>query len=178
MFVRMGADLVCYSGKYFSGPNSTGFVCGRKDLIEAVVENSFIGPESGWFGRGYKLDRQEVIALLVALQRWIKMDHEKERLQPAGERRDRLMESLKAIPNVKLTPQPYRYHIVGLQITLEKKTSEETDELVKKLREGDPSIHIRGTSENNLLINTLFLADGDEHLLAQRLKSLIAGRGL
>ena len=178
MFVRMGADLVCYSGKYFSGPNSTGFVCGRKDLVEAVVENSFIGPAVGWVGRGYKLDRQEVIALVVALQRWMKMDHEKERLQPARERRDRLMESLKAIPDVKLMPQPYRYHVFGLQITLEKKTPEETDELVKKLREGDPSIHIRGASENNLLINTLFLADGDEHLLAQRLKSLIAGGGL
>jgi len=88
------------------------------------------------------------------------------------------MESLKAIPDVKLMPQPYRYHVFGLQITLEKKTPEETDELVKKLREGDPSIHIRGASQNSLLINTLFLADGDEHLLAQRLKSLIAGGGL
>ena len=67
---------------------------------------------------------------------------------------------------------------------MEKKTPEETDELVKKLKEGDPSIQVRialvppYASENNLLINTLFLADGDEHLLAQRLKSLIAGGGL
>ncbi|MFC1847538.1 aminotransferase class V-fold PLP-dependent enzyme [Chloroflexota bacterium] len=178
MFVRMGADLVCYSGKYFSGPNSTGFVCGRKDLVEAVVENSFIGPDIGWVGRGYKLDRQEIIALVVALQRWMKMDHEKERLQPAGERRDRLMEALKAIPDVKLVPLPYAYHVFGLQITLEKKTPKETDELAKRLREGDPSIHIRGASENNLIINTLFLADGEEHILAQRLKSLITDGGL
>jgi len=177
MFVRMGADLVCYSGKYFSGPNSSGFVCGRKDLVEAVVENSFTGPDVGWVGRGYKLDRQEIIALVVALQKWIKMDHEEERLRPAEERRDRLMESLKAIPDVNLLPQPYRYHVTGLQVTLEKKTLEETDELVKNLREGDPSIHIRGTSGNNLLINTLFLEDGDELLLAQRLKSLITGGG-
>ena len=80
---------------------------------------------------------------------------------------------MKAIPNIKLTPQPYRGHVVGLQITFEKKTPEETTELAKKLREGDPSIHVRSASENNLLINTLFLADGDERLLAQRLKSLL-----
>jgi uncharacterized pyridoxal phosphate-dependent enzyme len=177
MFVGMGADLVCHSGKYFSGPNSTGYVCGRKDLIEAVVENSFVGPEVGWVGRGYKLDRQEIIALVVAFQKWIKMDHEKERLRPAEERRDRLMESLKTIPDVDLLPQPYRYHVTGLQVTLAKKTPEETGEMVKKLREGDPSIHIRGVNGNKLLINTLFLADGEELLLAQRLKDLIAGGG-
>jgi len=89
-----------------------------------------------------------------------------------------MMKALKAIPVVKLMPQPYRYHVIGLQVTLEKKVPKETDELVKKLREGDSSIHVRGASENNLLINTLFLAEGDEHLLAQRLKSLIAGGGL
>lgn len=173
MYIRMGADLVCHSGKYFSGPNSTGFVCGRKDLVEAIAENSFTGPGAGWIGRGYKLDRQEVVALVVALQRWMEMDHEKERLQPARERRNRLIEALEAIPGVKLIPQPYSYHDIGLQITLEKKTPEETAELVKELKEGDPVIFIRSVSENNILINTLFLADGDEHILARRLKSLI-----
>ena len=174
VFVRMGADLVCYSGKYLSGPNSTGFVCGKKDLVEAIAENSFIGPSVGWVGRGYKLDRQEMIALVVALRRWMKIDHEKERFQPARERRNRLMEALKVIPDIKLMPQPYRYHVVGLQITFEKKSSEETTELSKKLREGDPTIRVRSASKNNLLMNTLFLVDGDEHLLAERLKSLIA----
>jgi len=174
MFVRMGADLVCHSGKYFSAPNSTGYVCGRKDLIEAAEENSFIGPGVGWIGRGYKLDRQEVIALVVALQRWINMDHDKERLQPAEARRDILIEALNTVPDIILTPEPYRYHAIGLQITLEKKSPEETSELVKNLREGDPSIRIRSFSENNLLINTMFLMEDDVYLLAERLKTLIA----
>ena len=173
MFVKMGADLVCHSGKYFSAPNSTGYVCGRKDLIEAAEANSFIGPGVGWIGRGYKLDRQEVVALVIALQRWVAMDHERERLQPARERRDQLMNALKAVPDITLTPQPYRYHAVGLQLTLDKKTPEETADLVKNLREGDPSIRIRSFSENNLLLNTMFLVEDDLHLLVGRLKSLI-----
>jgi len=173
VFAGMGADLVCYSGKYFSGPNSTGFIAGKKEYVEAAAANSFLGPFVGWIGRASKIDRQEVIALLVALQRWVKMDHEKERFQPAREKRDQIIESLKSVPDIKLIAQPYSAHTIGLQITLEKKTPEETAELDKKLKEGDPAIHIRSFKENNLFINTLFLADGDEYLLAQRLKDLI-----
>jgi len=174
-FVRMGADLVCYSGKYFSGPNSTGFVCGKKDLVEAIAENSFIGPGVGWIGRASKLDRQEIVALVVALQRWMEMDHEKVRLHPAREKRTRLIEALKDIPNIKMMPKE-SLHNIGLQITLEKYTPEETSNLVKELEEGDPSIVIRSVSKNNLLINTLFLVDGDDRFLADRLKSLIVTR--
>jgi L-seryl-tRNA(Ser) seleniumtransferase len=173
LFVGMGCDLVCHSGKYFSAPNSTGYVCGRKDLIEAVEQNSFVGPGAGWIGRGYKLDRQEVISLVVALKRWVNMDHETERLQPARERRARLMDDLKNVPNMILTPQPYRYHAIGLEITLEKKTPEETTEMVKSLREGDPCVYLRSFSENRILINTMFLKDDDVHILSEKLKSII-----
>ena len=76
--ITMGADLVCYSGKYFGGPNSTGFVVGRKDLIESVALHSFVSRATVCpMGRGYKLDRQEIIGLVVALQNWMSMDHEK-----------------------------------------------------------------------------------------------------
>ena len=175
MFASMGADLSCYSGKYVSGPNSTGFVCGRKDLIECIIVNSFTGPGMGWIGRASKLDRQEVLALVVAIQRWMKMDHEKERFQPAREKRDRLIELLKPIQNIKLTPQPYSYHCIGLEITFEGKTTNETSNLVNKLKEGDPSVMIRSVNDNNILLNTMFLADGDEYIIANKLKTIITG---
>jgi L-seryl-tRNA(Ser) seleniumtransferase len=173
MFVRMGADLVCYSGKYFGGPSSTGFVCGRKDLVEAVAGHSFVGPSEGWLGRGYKLDRQQIVALIVALQRWIGMDHEK-RLQKAYERRNYLIEALKDVSGIKLTTQPYSYHVVGLLVIFEKKTPEETAKLADKLRDGDPSIWVRQVIDNSILINTLFLMENDERIIGERLKSLIA----
>src|SRR5204862_606346 len=70
-----GADLVCFSAKYFGGPNAAGFICGRADLIDAV---DFTRYESGAyrkFGRPFKLDRQTVVATVVALQEWLAMDH-------------------------------------------------------------------------------------------------------
>lgn len=170
MFVRMGADLVCYSGKYFGGPNSTGFVCGRKDLVETVAENSFIGSHHT-IGRGYKLDRQEIVALVVALQRWMEMDHE-ERLQQAEERRSYLIKTLREVPEMELAPQPYSYHVVGLEVTFKNKSPEEVRELVNALRDGDPSVWVRRSTENSLLVNTLFLVDDDEKILADRLKEL------
>src|SRR5229473_548570 len=45
-FLPRGADLVCFSAKYFWGPNSSGFVCGRRDLIEAVAGIDFTRYES------------------------------------------------------------------------------------------------------------------------------------
>ena len=172
-FVEKGADLVCYSGKYIYGPNSTGFVCGKKNLIDAVIANSFIGPETGWIGRGYKLDRQEIIAIVTALKRWMRMDHEKERFQPAYRKRIYLIDALKEIPEITLTSLPYLYHSVGLQITFNKLSSEETSKLVDMLRSGNPSIWVK-RNENNIIINTLFLLDGDENVIAGRLRQLFS----
>ncbi|GAG98990.1 unnamed protein product, partial [marine sediment metagenome] len=126
-------------------------------------------------GRGYKLDRQEIVALVVALQRWMKMDHIKERLQPARRRRTNLMDALWKVPGVTLNVQPYRYHVVGLQITLDK-TPDETAEIVDNLRNGDPAIWVRRRRESTIMMNTLFLDDGEEKVIVDRVKELLSAR--
>jgi L-seryl-tRNA(Ser) seleniumtransferase len=77
-FVRRGADLVCFSAKYFGGPNAGGFVMGRHDLIAAVANVHFTRYESGKFlkyGRPLKMDRQTVVAVVLALEEWLGTDH-------------------------------------------------------------------------------------------------------
>jgi L-seryl-tRNA(Ser) seleniumtransferase len=77
-FGQAGADLVCFSAKYFWGPNSGGFIYGRKDLIDAVAGIDFTRYESGkylTFGRPFKLDRQIIVGVVVALEEWLTMDH-------------------------------------------------------------------------------------------------------
>ena len=57
--------------------HSTGILCGRKDLIDAAYLHSFIGYETSPYdtiGRPLKVDRQEVIAVVVALREWFSMD--------------------------------------------------------------------------------------------------------
>ena len=78
-FGKAGADLVCFSAKYFWGPNSGGFIYGRKELIDAVAGVDFTRYESGkylTFGRPFKLDRQIIAGVVVALEEWLAMDHE------------------------------------------------------------------------------------------------------
>lgn len=78
-YTRAGADLACFSAKYFWGPNAGGFVCGRADLIDAVAQIDFTRFESGQhliFGRAFKMDRSAVIATTVALREWLAMDHD------------------------------------------------------------------------------------------------------
>ena len=76
----MGADLVC-GAKYIGGPNSSGILCGKKALVDAAAKQGFIGFDMATngkaFGRPLKLDRQEIIAVVVALQEWMAMDHER-----------------------------------------------------------------------------------------------------
>lgn len=73
-----GADLVAVSAKYFGGPNAGGFLHGRQDLIEAVGNVHFTHYESGQYlkyGRPLKMDRQTVVAVVVALNEWLDGDH-------------------------------------------------------------------------------------------------------
>jgi len=65
---------VCFSAKYFWGPNAGGFVYGRKDLIETVAALDFTGFESGphlVFGRAFKMDRATVVATTLALREMV-----------------------------------------------------------------------------------------------------------
>ncbi|MBD3172606.1 aminotransferase class V-fold PLP-dependent enzyme [Candidatus Bathyarchaeota archaeon] len=189
-FMEMGCDLVAVGGKYVGGPNSTGYIYGRKDLIEAIGLHSFIGAEAGpkeqsgfyrSLGRGYKLDRQEVIGLLVAFDEWMEMDHEKERFKPAWERVHYIEENIKNLPglgNARMEYYPKSaegtgYHTIGLHITLIDKSIEETNELVKQMREKDPEVWVRnwGTS-NDFIINTLNLLEGDSEIIVERFKEI------
>jgi L-seryl-tRNA(Ser) seleniumtransferase len=187
----MGADLVCYAAKYVQGANSAGWVCGNKDLIETVSLHSFIGQEAGSYdprpgfyrsvGRGYKLDRQEIVGTLAALQRWVKMDHTKERIDPAHQKIRKLKDLLSEIPNLNFSIWPEElvdgvgYHQLGLEITFEKMKAADVANLNRKLRDSDPSIWVYHHGENSLEINALYLADGDEKIIADEIKKLLQG---
>lgn len=69
---RLGADIVCYGGKYIGGPSAAGFVCGRKSLLRALSgDNAWRWPH----GRGFKMDRLMIVALVKALDIWMKSDN-------------------------------------------------------------------------------------------------------
>jgi L-seryl-tRNA(Ser) seleniumtransferase len=72
--LQRGATLVAYSGgKFIRGPQSAGILLGRKDLVQAAWVHS--APHHG-YARSMKVGREEMIAMLVAVESWVKSDHD------------------------------------------------------------------------------------------------------
>ena len=75
-FIDLGADLVAFSGgKGLRGPQGSGILTGRADLIRAARMQG--APVQG-IGRPMKVSKEEIVGLLTALERWTGLDHEAE----------------------------------------------------------------------------------------------------
>ncbi|QIG49789.1 aminotransferase class V-fold PLP-dependent enzyme [Nordella sp. HKS 07] len=148
-FMRRGADLVCISAKYFGGPNAGGFILGRRDLIEAVSNVHFTRYESGRYlklGRPLKMDRQTVIAVLVALEEWLSMDHAA-RFAHYEQQVAMLKEQLSSLKGLKLEPKCFTMDerfidapVNCLLVTFEKAAVKSAGEISRALEEENPSI--------------------------------------
>ena len=174
---KSGADLLCFGAKYFGSAHSTGILCGRRDLMEAAVLNNFIAYEAQdnhCIGRGYKVDRQEVIATVVALREWFTMNHE-ERFQVQDERIQVITQTLEGLPHVQTERLWERQSPwIRLRIILDEgplgKTAAAIGEALKK---GDPSIWV-GAVGNEIWATTHNLREGEDKLVGERLRQLLS----
>src|SRR6185369_5025416 len=70
---RMGFDLVAFSGgKALRGPNDTGLLLGRRELVAAAKLNT--NPHCGSIGRMMKVGKEDMIAMLAAVERFVRLD--------------------------------------------------------------------------------------------------------
>lgn len=173
----MNAHLICYGAKYFDGPNSAGILCGRRDLVEAAKLQTFIGFESRnirAFGRGMKLDRQEIAGTVTALQRWMAMDH-KARFESQHEKINRLITALNDIPGIKARPTGERMGIhTSAAVTVDRehlRTS--ATEVAERLKDCNPSVWV-GLSGETITISPDTLVEGDEERILQALKLVLS----
>ena len=175
-YTSMGADLVCYGAKYFGAPNSTGVLCGRKDLIESAALQGFIGFETSpyrSFGRPMKLDRQEIIAVVVALREWMTMDH-LSRFECYDRRVRGLQKELEGTPNMEIASEPAEGPATRLRIVFDEAALGKTAaEIADALREGYPSIWV-DTQGDTIAVSVSTIMDGDEYVIADRLKRLLS----
>ena len=174
-YTGMGADLICYGAKYFGAPHSAGILCGRKDLVESAKRQGFIGFEASpyrSFGRPLKLDRQEIIGVVIALQEWMAMDHEA-RFASFDKRVKNLQTEFEGVANVEATPQPESGPAQNLRLTFNESALGKTAaDIADALKEGNPRILVH-TSGNTISISTRTIVDGDEQVIADRVKDLL-----
>jgi uncharacterized pyridoxal phosphate-dependent enzyme len=99
LYAKMGLDLYCFSGgKGLCGPQCSGLLLGRKDLIEAALMNC--NPREGAVCRPMKVGKEEIIGGLTALETWLKLDEKKLYAEWNG-RVDRIRKLVETVPGVK-----------------------------------------------------------------------------
>jgi seryl-tRNA(Sec) selenium transferase len=177
-YARMGADLVCYAGKYFDAPQSTGLIVGRRELVEMAAANGFIGFETSGsltLGRGMKVDRQEVFGCVLALREWLCMHHE-QRLARYGERIDTILAKLRGLQGIdafrvseRETPTPQLRDGVRVVVHSLPKPAES---VARELREGEPSVWLHRQG-NVLDVSVGFMNDEDAELVGRRLREAL-----
>jgi uncharacterized pyridoxal phosphate-dependent enzyme len=172
-FTAMGFDLVAFSGgKGIRGPQSAGLLLGRKDLIAAARANAV--PNGNTIGRGMKVNKEEMLGMLVALERFLELDHAA--LEREYQRRANvILESLAGIPGItaSITVPEVANHVPHVQIKLDTAVTGITGpEVSKRLREGTPSIGVRPGDE--LLVGVWMMEPGDDKVVARRLKDVFA----
>src|ERR1700678_1016019 len=152
LYARMGIDLYCFSGgKGLCGPQCSGLLLGRKDLIEAALLNS--SPREGAVCRPMKVGKEEIIGCLTALETWLNLD-EKSLYAEWNGRVDRIRKLVETVPGVKtdtyIPDDGNRYPT--LKISWDQQAWRYTiSDCVQELRAGDPVIEVLGADNPSLV---------------------------
>jgi seryl-tRNA(Sec) selenium transferase len=166
----MGFDLVCVSGgKGLRGPQSAGILMGKKDLIAAARLNA--PPRGGNIGRGMKVNKEEILGMYIALEKFINRDHAKE--WKIWEDRVAVIENAaKKVTGVTttVTVPPVANRTPTLNISWDiNQVKVSRKDFQDRLRNGNPSIEMMGGRENSVTITVWMLKPGQEKIVASRI---------
>jgi seryl-tRNA(Sec) selenium transferase len=181
-FLNAGADLVVLSGgKCIGGPQASGILAGRRELIEAAHMNA--SPNDN-VGRGMKVGKEEVIGLIMALERWAKSDHQAEQARWDARAR-RIVSELQGIHGLTAVYAPNTAGYSDADLTWDEKVIPlNRDTLRHELAAGSPRVQVevivtedKGTSIWHATARTRVLRDGEEVLVARRLREVFQNAG-
>ena len=201
-FINEGADLVTFSGgKAIQGPQSSGILCGKRDLIAAaalqhldldilfpqwnpppsLIDKSRLpgAPQHG-IGRPCKVGKEQIVGLLTALELFVQEDPE-ERRQAWQARMEELVVQLEGVPHAEARVVADRKRaeipVVHLRVD-EEALGLSALEVVRQLQDGDPSIHANPghVNEGIVAFGPMCLKEGEPEIIGQRVKELLGGR--
>jgi uncharacterized pyridoxal phosphate-dependent enzyme len=170
-FNDMGFSFVVISGgKAIRGPQSAGLLMGKKEIIAAA--RLHMPPRGFNIGRGFKVNKEEALGMYVALDKYIKEDHDKE--WKAWEAATAVIDNAaKTVSGVttSITVPALGNVTPTLQIAWDAgKVKLSGKDLQEKLRSGAPSIEIGAVKDNSITVTVWMLKPGQEKIVAGRIK--------
>jgi L-seryl-tRNA(Ser) seleniumtransferase len=185
-YTQMGFDLVTFSGgKGLRGPQCTGLLLGRKDLIDAAKKNN--SPNSNTVGRGMKVAKEEIVGLVAAVDWFLKQEDAAIEAQ-CRQRADRIAKQLSAIPTVQtqiFVPEVAN-HVPHLLITYDQNRVKITGaEVMQKMRAGKPRVELNPSTggaaasaglpggPNTIVVGVWMLQPGEDLVVAKRLREVL-----
>jgi L-seryl-tRNA(Ser) seleniumtransferase len=185
-YTQMGFDLVTFSGgKGLRGPQCSGLLLGRKDLIEAARQNN--SPNSNTIGRGMKVAKEEIIGLVAAVDWFVDQDESKMQAE-FQQRAKRIAAHLKTLASIQtqIFVPPVANQVPHLLITYDPtRIKISGKEVMDKMRQGKPRIELNpGTGgppasaglpggENTIIVGVWMMQPGEDMIVARRLREVL-----
>ena len=185
-YTEMGFDLVAFSGgKGLRGPQCTGLLLGKKDLIDAAQLNN--SPNSNTIGRGMKVGKEEIIGLVAAVDWFLEQDDA--RMEAEYRKRAALIaERVKSVPSVeaRVFIPPVANHVPHLLITYDmNRIKVSAIEVMQRMREGTPRIELNPSTgggpasmglaggSNVIVVGVWMLQPSEDEIVARRLQEVL-----
>ncbi|MBS1840874.1 MAG: hypothetical protein JSS69_02060 [Acidobacteria bacterium] len=200
LYAQMKIDLYTFSGgKGLQGPQCSGVLLGRKDLIEAGMRNS--APWEGAVCRPMKVGKEEIVGCIAAVETWLKIDPKK-LYDEWNARIDRIAKLVETVPGV--TTSVYIPEDGNRYPTLKVSWDQDAwgysiQDCVDQLRAGAPVIEVLGADNPSLVpavhegiqkakptrkerpprvdhieLVSMTIQDGEEMIVGQRLRELLS----
>jgi L-seryl-tRNA(Ser) seleniumtransferase len=192
LYAKMGIDLFCFSGgKGLRGPQCTGLLLGRKDLIEAALANT--SPWEGAVCRAMKVGKEEVMGCLAAVEAWqtLDLDALNRQWNQTVKRVAALVDTVPGVTtDIKIPEGGNRYPT--LTVTWDEKAwNFSVADCDRELREGEPRIEVLTASnpslvpavrehhdsktphQNKLQIISMTMQPGEDLIVGRRLREIL-----
>jgi uncharacterized pyridoxal phosphate-dependent enzyme len=177
--LEAGADLVAYSGgKCLRGPQSAGLLLGREDLVRAAWVES--APHHG-FGRSMKVGKEDAMRMLMAVEMWMRRDHEAEwaRWTSWLETIAKRVSRIHGVETSVVQPIGLSNRTPTLSVRWDGERLGVTGgEVADALFEGDPRVALHTQAEKDgrtgVAINPYMMSPGEDRVVAERLCAVLS----
>jgi L-seryl-tRNA(Ser) seleniumtransferase len=174
-FTEMEAALAIFSGgKDLRGPQSTGLILGRRDLIEACALNA--NPNHS-IGRPMKVGKEEMLGALAAVKWYLNLDHEARTAQCEQIVADwcAALNEVTGVCAQRSFPNEAGQPLPRALVTFDAGVVGQTcDQIVAALMDGNPAISVAQAGTDGIYLNPMTLQAGEERIVEGRLLEILS----